>query len=299
MYRHFFTLLPLCYRYMKYLYPYECEKRRLSTPAELQAAIDGNRREGRRSSYGQYDSMQRSPNPGLHQMSPLSLVSQQQQQQLAARMIGGGIALHNGAHHPTHPQPMGQPINGGPLPGLAPSEFEARMMEYVKLLNKEMRSSAAATPPPQQQQRPGGIGDASSPDATSPLNQLEMSRMTLWNLYNNNQPPVEPQKEPINLSEPSATVKREPECRESPPPPKRVSKEEEEERDPPKTVSPSTHIKINSRGDSRNGDNSLVVSMELNGVTYQGVLFAQNSPPPGAGRRSPPRTPVPPAETNT
>lgn len=101
---------------MKYLYPYECEKRRLSTPAELQAAIDGNRREGRRSSYGQYDSMQRSPNPTL-QMSPMSLVSQQQQQQLAARMMGGGINLHNGAHHPSHPQPMGQPINGGPLPG--------------------------------------------------------------------------------------------------------------------------------------------------------------------------------------
>lgn len=40
---------------MKYLYPYECEKKNLSTPAELQAAIDGNRREGRRSSYGQFD----------------------------------------------------------------------------------------------------------------------------------------------------------------------------------------------------------------------------------------------------
>ncbi len=37
---------------MKYLYPYECEKLKLSNPAELQAAIDGNRREGRRPSYG-------------------------------------------------------------------------------------------------------------------------------------------------------------------------------------------------------------------------------------------------------
>lgn len=36
---------------MKYLYPYECEKLSLSTPNELQAAIDGNRREARRSSY--------------------------------------------------------------------------------------------------------------------------------------------------------------------------------------------------------------------------------------------------------
>lgn len=39
---------------MKYLYPYECEKKNLSTPSELQAAIDGNRREGRRSSYGAF-----------------------------------------------------------------------------------------------------------------------------------------------------------------------------------------------------------------------------------------------------
>ena len=39
-------------QYMKYLYPFECEKEGLSNPAELQAAIDGNRREGRRPTYG-------------------------------------------------------------------------------------------------------------------------------------------------------------------------------------------------------------------------------------------------------
>ncbi|KAJ8339280.1 hypothetical protein SKAU_G00360660 [Synaphobranchus kaupii] len=39
-------------QYMKYLYPYECAKRALSSPGELQAAIDSNRREGRRQSYG-------------------------------------------------------------------------------------------------------------------------------------------------------------------------------------------------------------------------------------------------------
>lgn len=37
---------------MKYLYPYECERRGLSSPNELQAAIDSNRREGRRQSFG-------------------------------------------------------------------------------------------------------------------------------------------------------------------------------------------------------------------------------------------------------
>lgn len=38
-----------------------------------------------------------------------------------------------------------------------------------------------------------------------------------------------------------------------------------------------THIKINSRGDGRGVDTSLVVSMEINGIMYQGVLFAQNA----------------------
>ena len=31
------------YRYTKYLYPYEYEMKRLSTPSELRAAIDGNK----------------------------------------------------------------------------------------------------------------------------------------------------------------------------------------------------------------------------------------------------------------
>ncbi|NWI28493.1 ARI3A protein, partial [Sula dactylatra] len=39
-------------QYMKYLYPYECEKQALSSPRELQAAIDSNRREGRRQAFG-------------------------------------------------------------------------------------------------------------------------------------------------------------------------------------------------------------------------------------------------------
>lgn len=47
----FLTTVLSC-RYMKYLYPYECEKKGLSSPSELQAAIDSNRREGRRQSYG-------------------------------------------------------------------------------------------------------------------------------------------------------------------------------------------------------------------------------------------------------
>ncbi|ODN05850.1 Protein dead ringer, partial [Orchesella cincta] len=72
-------------QYMKYLYPYECETRRLSTPAELQAAIDGNRREGRRASYSPY---------GPEMISPLSLV-------------GGRPQMNgNGTPNPMHPASM-------------------------------------------------------------------------------------------------------------------------------------------------------------------------------------------------
>ncbi|XP_053283684.1 AT-rich interactive domain-containing protein 3B isoform X1 [Pleuronectes platessa] len=58
-------------QYMKYLYPFECEKKRLSSPGELQAAIDSNRREGRRPSYT--NSLYRySPSPSAASHSLLS-----------------------------------------------------------------------------------------------------------------------------------------------------------------------------------------------------------------------------------
>lgn len=49
-------------QYMKYLYPFECEREKMSSHNELQAAIDGNRREGRRPSYGNANLYQSSLN---------------------------------------------------------------------------------------------------------------------------------------------------------------------------------------------------------------------------------------------
>ncbi|CAK9819617.1 Protein dead ringer [Anthophora plagiata] len=325
---------------MKYLYPYECEKRRLSTPAELQAAIDGNRREGRRSSYGAYAAtggttadglVQRNPHTpnslALHaQMSPLSLVTA-----VAAggphhgpQSLVNGSAAHtpmpHHPHHPQHPQGLpGQPPNAGPIPGMAPSEFEARMVEYVKLLNKELRSAGAGTPPPMIHRQGSASPPSSTPPRDSAFSALEMSRLTLWNMYNNNtlypgvghQPPLspqashspvppasspEPQREALDLglrsspvsssparqSSPSSggsvQVKRDPELTVTPgpPPAKRLLSDDDSPIEKHATASVGTHIKISNRGDGRNGDNSLVVSMELNGVMYQGVLFAQS-----------------------
>ncbi|OAD62519.1 Protein dead ringer [Eufriesea mexicana] len=327
-------------QYMKYLYPYECEKRRLSTPAELQAAIDGNRREGRRSSYGAYAAsggaageslVQRNPHTpnslALHaQMTPLSLVTAVAAggQHHGPQSLVNGSAAHtplpHHPHHPQHPQGLpGQPPNAGPIPGMAPSEFEARMVEYVKLLNKELRSAGAGTPPPMIHRQ----GSASPPSSTPPrdgaFSALEMSRLTLWNMYNNNtlypgvghQPPMspqashspvppasspEPQREALDLglrsspvsssparqSSPSSggsmQVKRDPDLTGTPgpPPAKRLLSDDDSPIEKNATASVGTHIKISNRGDGRNGDNSLVVSMELNGVMYQGVLFAQS-----------------------
>uniref|UniRef100_A0A0K2U638 Protein dead ringerlike [Bombus impatiens] n=1 Tax=Lepeophtheirus salmonis TaxID=72036 RepID=A0A0K2U638_LEPSM len=63
----------------------------------------------------------------------------------------------------------------------------------------------------------------------------------------------------------------------------RVNVEEEEEievRESPRKVQslnqlPGANISIASRGDGKSKDSSLVVSMEINGISYQGVLFAQ------------------------
>ncbi|XP_071862543.1 retained isoform X3 [Bombus fervidus] len=326
-------------QYMKYLYPYECEKRRLSTPAELQAAIDGNRREGRRSSYGTYATsssttseslVQRNPHPpnslALHaQMSPLSLVTAVAAggQHHGPQSLVNGSAAHtplpHHPHHPQHSQGIAGQSNAGPIPGMAPSEFEARMVEYVKLLNKELRNAGGSTPPPVIHRQ----GSASPPPSTPPrdgaFNALEMSRLTLWNMYNNNtlypgmahQPPMspqtshspvpapptpEPQREaldlglrsspiclsPVRQSSPSSggsmQIKKDQDLSNTPgpPPAKRLLSEDETPMEKSATVATGTHIKISNRGDGRNGDNSLVVSMELNGVMYQGVLFAQS-----------------------
>ncbi|MCJ8733090.1 hypothetical protein PDJAM_G00219120 [Pangasius djambal] len=75
-------------QYMKYLYPYECARKSLSSPNELQAAIDSNRREGRRPSYS--SSLFRfssSPSSAPHILSPPKM-------HLAALGAGAAAALN-------------------------------------------------------------------------------------------------------------------------------------------------------------------------------------------------------------
>ncbi|XP_043684083.1 protein dead ringer-like isoform X2 [Vespula pensylvanica] len=321
-------------QYMKYLYPYECEKRRLSTPAELQAAIDGNRREGRRSSYGTYAAggpgneglVQRNPPNSLAlraQMSPLSLVTAVSGHHGAGQSLVNGHSAHTNLphhhhHHPHHAQHAQGPLSQPPtlsMSNLAPSEFEARMVEYVKLLNKELRNAGAGTPPPIINRQGSSTPPPSTPPKDANTSNYEMSRLTLWGMYGNNNPiysavihqpslspqtsqsPLqqasspEPQREALDLGLRSSPVCSSPsgpsplssgssfhtrkDNEQGPPAAKRLLCDEDNPPDKNPSSSTGTHIKICNRGDGKNGENSLVVSVELNGVTYQGVLFAQ------------------------
>lgn len=128
-------------------------------------------------------------------------------------------------------------------------------------MNKELRS-ASGTPPNNRQ------GSNSPPSSSSPQDAaLEMSRLSMWNLYNPPMPPVipEPQKEALNLdvreqqqqraAQDSASVKREIVVKrevEEPsatPPAKRLMLNDEDSNSL-KSHGPitGTHIKIASRG---------------------------------------------------
>ncbi|XP_068620400.1 protein dead ringer isoform X2 [Battus philenor] len=278
-------------QYMKYLYDYECEKKNLSTRSELDAAIEGNKREGRRAS-GQYDA----------------------QAALAMPSLSRGVSLAMPLS-----QPLGLPLGGAPrLPVHAPHlhahDIEFRVREYMKMIQqqRDLMRNGSESPP-------GSSGSMMSPREAA-LSAIDVSRLTLWSLYNNNnnnnhnninnnspQPDIEPQRydEALNLSEsPNSSLsgKREP-CRSPPPPAKRRTPRPPSPRDTPPRhthaahAAHSTHaahahahahapqhngntngvngaaFKITTRGDAATGDQQLVVSIELNGVTYEGVLF--------------------------
>ncbi|XP_059611180.1 protein dead ringer [Phlebotomus argentipes] len=314
-------------QYMKYLYPYECDKENLSTPAELQAAIDGNRREGRRSSYGQFDPqmqgqlqmppVQRSPvTSNIQQMSPLSLVT-------------------HGNAPSAHHRLMGAPTVGQ-MPNIMPHELEQRMMEYIKLFQSAKE--------PRRSQSPELSREA--------LNALEMSRVAMWSIYNNNASPPTPlnttsppgteppQREALNLSDspPHVAVKRERdhmigsdygadggrEREYGQPPVKRGfhhfgatsgASHDVEPPHPAQRTAESPVLHTNQRNGSldsnhvdksnrhqmnqssgsdastpvlagmqfkitkgaTNGEQQLVVTMEVNGMLYEGVLFAHSA----------------------
>ncbi|BFG06252.1 protein dead ringer [Drosophila madeirensis] len=249
-------------QYMKYLYPYECEKKNLSTPAELQAAIDGNRREGRRSSYGQYEAMHNqmpltpisrpSLPGGMQQMSPLALVTHAA---VANNQQAQAAAAAAAAHH----RLMGAP-GFGQMPNLVKQEIESRMMEYLQLIQakkeqgmppvlgathphqQHQHQQQQQTPSQQQQQQQHLLQQQQRQRSQSPdisKHDALSAQVALWHMYhNNNSPPgsahTSPQqREALNLSDspPNLTnIKRE---REREPTPEPVEQDDGPHHPPP------------------------------------------------------------------
>ncbi|XP_072291224.1 AT-rich interactive domain-containing protein 3B [Eucyclogobius newberryi] len=135
-------------QYMKYLYPFECEKKGLSSPVELQAAIDSNRREGRRPSYT--NSLYRySPSPGS---APHAL--------LASPTLQATSTGHNGISTSASPNLKRSAEDGTAplLPGRVPMAFtlgqqqqqsaQAATLEHLK--EKLERSAGEAQDGPEK-----------------------------------------------------------------------------------------------------------------------------------------------------
>uniref|UniRef100_A0A672FCR1 AT-rich interactive domain-containing protein 3 n=1 Tax=Salarias fasciatus TaxID=181472 RepID=A0A672FCR1_SALFA len=101
------------FRYMKYLYPYECDKRGLSNPNELQAAIDSNRREGRRQSFGS----------SLFTYSPNGTPTMLSSPKLPSSTVGLTVGTNGASLTPI--QKIKKEEGGQPLPGVGVARLPA------------------------------------------------------------------------------------------------------------------------------------------------------------------------------
>jgi len=292
-------------QYTKYLYPVECKNNNLSNPCDLQSAIEGNKREGRTSTYGPYGGMaplhfQNSPlPPSLGNMSPFTMMNTPPR------------PLHiNGNRPQMHPGPRSPPgLLTGPQDPL--SAFEMTRLALLKMYNQSTGMGGDQIRPPM-----------SLPNMPLPPDMIGLQQDKALNLHVERQRALEEMRRKEDERETMMKVeseRKEAEEREeerernirremelkrdrlgfshaervvddegvSPPPSKRHHEDSvDEDRDmesihetmerqsehliTPGPI-PGTNIKITSRGEG--SESSLVVSMELNGMAYQGILF--------------------------
>ncbi|XP_035996897.1 AT-rich interactive domain-containing protein 3A isoform X2 [Fundulus heteroclitus] len=215
-------------QYMKYLYPYECDKRGLSNPNELQAAIDSNRREGRRQSFGS----------SLFTYSPNGTPTMLSSPKVSTPSVGLSVVT-NGASL-TSMQKIKKEEGGQPLPGVGiprlpvgpmsghsvaavqAAAAQAAMAAQVAAL-EHLRDKLEAGEPPEKKMALPAEEHHRLLQRALQHNLLAMTAQIPMNIRINNQDGR--QESALNLT--------------------------------------------------TNGTNSISMSVELNGVVYTGVLFAQ------------------------
>uniref|UniRef100_A0AC35TXY6 ARID domain-containing protein n=1 Tax=Rhabditophanes sp. KR3021 TaxID=114890 RepID=A0AC35TXY6_9BILA len=227
-------------QYQKYLYEFECEKEGLSRPEDLQQAIDGNRREGRRNP----SSLPGSSFPYQLETNPGAFFSKNFNGAFGFKTDeDSGLAITPSHHALAAAFKVEQMANYE-----AHRQFEMMQRAAHEAISRQQAVNAACQmnmqqPAPSQNQKNNGDTNRDR-DSTSSVDSNE-----------NGPAPKKERRE--SVSEETSVVKS----------------------SSTNNVTPSAHFKINSMKSTN--ENSMVVSMELNGKMYQGVLFAQsgNAPP--------------------
>ncbi|KAM9496334.1 AT-rich interactive domain-containing protein 3B isoform 1-T1 [Clarias gariepinus] len=224
-------------QYMKYLYPYECEKKGLSSPGELQAAIDSNRREGRRPGYS--NSLYRfSPSPSggpPHLLSPPKM-----------HLPNTG---HNGLQ--STPSPA---LKKATVPEDGPASMLPGRLPLALALGHQQQLARAATLEQLRERLETGISAPALATGASVIEgpERKMARLAeeqqrlLQQAFQQNLLAMASQVNPANLRLNTTSTPR------------------EEKQDLSLSI-------------SSNGSASITVSIEVNGIMYSGSLYAQKS----------------------
>nr|NP_001071682.1 protein dead ringer homolog [Ciona intestinalis]Q4H3P5.1 RecName: Full=Protein dead ringer homolog [Ciona intestinalis]BAE06382.1 dead ringer homolog [Ciona intestinalis] len=233
-------------QYMKYLYPFECEREKLSVPSELQAAIEGNRREGRRPSYSSH-MFSYSPNTSANMLTPPKFP----------------FAHHNGLAQLSQmaAAKYGQPDERC-LPTSPTQQLIAQQQQLLQSANAQHVAAMAALETIQNQAKARQAAQQAAHHAAQQAAQHQMSlKKEIDSDYSEGEPPE-----------------------------KKLSFDDSVRRLTPdnqrRSSTSSLKISMGDRGrhnemsDVTNAD-SINICVEVNGITYQGVLFAHspNHPP--------------------
>ncbi|XP_041829746.1 AT-rich interactive domain-containing protein 3B-like isoform X2 [Melanotaenia boesemani] len=226
-------------QYMKYLYPYECERKGLSSPGELQAAIDSNRREGRRPSYS--SSLFRfspSPSTAPHILSPPKM-------HLPGLGAGTSVALNGLQASPGSSMKKGDPRLSLP-DDLTPSIMAARPPIALSLGQQQVAGLARAATLEQLREKLETSGGGEGPDRKMARLAEEQQRLMQQAFQHNLLAMASQMPMNLRLGAPTITTR------------------DEKQQDMSLSISTS-------------GNASITVSVEVNGTIYSGTLFAQKS----------------------
>uniref|UniRef100_A0A663DYZ8 AT-rich interactive domain-containing protein 3 n=2 Tax=Aquila chrysaetos chrysaetos TaxID=223781 RepID=A0A663DYZ8_AQUCH len=222
-------------QYMKYLYPYECEKRGLSNPNELQAAIDSNRREGRRQGFGS----------SLFTYSPGGTHGLLSSPKLPVPALGLASATNGGSIAPVQKIKKEE---DSPIPISMPSRLPVSLAGHpvVAAQAAAVQVAAAAQAAALEQLREK-LESGEPPEKKMALVTDEQQRLMQRALQQNLLAMTAQLPMSIRINSQGT---RSPENRQD-----------------------------SAAGLSSNGTNSISMSVEINGIVYTGVLFAQTPGP--------------------